>query len=74
MKSHTEPQHEKRMFKFDIAKWASCKASEKSTLKTIHMALFSFVVTDSETCASPRIFSHQSSQYFLFCLHLIFCC
>ena len=66
MKSYTEPQHEKRRFKFDIAKWASCKASGKSILKTIHMALFSLVVTDSETCASPRIFHISLHKYFLF--------
>lgn len=74
MKSYTEPQHEKRMFRFDIAKWASCKASEKSILQTIHMAMFSFVVTDSEMCASPRIFHINLHKYFLFFLHLIFCC
>lgn len=65
MKSYTEPQCEKRMFRFDIAKWASRRASEKSILKTIHMALFSFVVTDIETCTGPRIFHINLHKYFL---------
>ena len=65
MKSYTEPQYAKRMFRFDIAKWASCRASEKSILKTIHMALFSFVVTDIEACTSPRIFHINLHKYFL---------
>lgn len=65
MKSYTEPQYEKRMFRFDTAKWASRRASEKSILKTILVALVSLVVTDIETCTSPRTFHISLHKYFL---------